>query len=75
MLVAKASTACRVSRAWRTFATVVETAGFKVAAVDRGEATSAITVLVRAGSRFEPTPGVANALKNFAFKVRVLREP
>jgi hypothetical protein len=29
-----------------------------------------LTVLVKAGSRFESKEGVANALKNFAFKVR-----
>ena len=56
-------------RAVRTFATVVDTAGVKVAAVDHGQPTSAVTFLIRAGSRFENKPGVANALKNFAFKV------
>lgn len=30
--------------------------------------TSSVTVLVKAGSRFETKDGVANALKNFAFK-------
>ena len=29
-----------------------------------------MTVVVKAGSRYETTPGVAHALKNFAFKVR-----
>ncbi|WWC89164.1 uncharacterized protein L201_004082 [Kwoniella dendrophila CBS 6074] len=31
-------------------------------------ATSSLTVAVKAGSRFENTPGVAHVLKNFAFK-------
>ncbi|WVR06906.1 hypothetical protein IAU60_003942 [Kwoniella sp. DSM 27419] len=31
-------------------------------------ATSSLTVAIKAGSRFETTPGVAHVLKNFAFK-------
>lgn len=54
----------------RNFATVVDTAGVKVAALDYGQPTSAVTFLVKAGSRFESKPGIAHALKNFAFKVR-----
>ena len=57
-------------RAARTFATVVDTAGVKVAAADSGEATSSVTFLVKAGSRYQNKPGVAHALQNFAFKVR-----
>ena len=45
---------------WRGLATV---------AVDSGAPTSSLTVVVKAGSRYEPSQGVANALKNFAFKV------
>lgn len=69
MLAARASTR-NASRIVRNFATVVESAGVKVAAVDHGQPTSAVTFLVKAGSRFETKPGVAHALKNFAFKVR-----
>ena len=69
MLVSRASTLRNAQRIARSFATVVETAGVKVAAVDHNQATSSVTVLVKAGSRFEPKQGVANALKNFAFKV------
>ena len=58
-----------VQRIARSFATVVDTTGVKVAAVDYNQPTSSVTVLVKAGSRFEPKHGVANALKNFAFKV------
>ncbi|CAL1698505.1 unnamed protein product [Somion occarium] len=64
----RTSAARRASRLARNFATVVDTAGVKVAAVDNGEATSAVTFLVKAGSRYQNKPGVAHALKNFAFK-------
>jgi ubiquinol-cytochrome c reductase core subunit 2 len=66
---ARVSTARRVSHVVRNFATVVDTAGFKVAAIDNGQPTAAVTLLVKAGSRFETKAGVANVLKNFAFKV------
>jgi hypothetical protein len=69
MLATRASTR-NASRIARSFATVVDTAGVKVAAVDYGQPTSAVTFLIKAGSRFENKPGVAHALKNFGFKVR-----
>lgn len=69
MLASRASTVRNVQRIARSFATVVDTTGVKVAAVDYKQPTSSVTVLVKAGSRFEPKQGVANALKNFAFKV------
>ncbi|KAI6144644.1 Metalloenzyme, LuxS/M16 peptidase-like protein [Pisolithus tinctorius] len=67
MLATRASTAKRLAR---SFATVVDTkaSGVKVAAVDYGQPTTAVTVLVKAGSRYQPSPGVAHVLKNFAFK-------
>ncbi|KAI0726962.1 Metalloenzyme, LuxS/M16 peptidase-like protein [Fomitopsis betulina] len=68
MLASRSSAARSASRIARNFATVVDTAGVKVAAVDNGEPTSAVTFLVKAGSRFESKPGVAHALKGFAFK-------
>jgi ubiquinol-cytochrome c reductase core subunit 2 len=40
----------------------------KITAVDHGQPTTSITFLCKAGSRYETKPGVANALKNFAFK-------
>ncbi|KAI0309908.1 Metalloenzyme, LuxS/M16 peptidase-like protein [Amylostereum chailletii] len=63
----------RASRLARTsargFATVVDAAnGLKVAAVDNGQPTSSVTVLLKAGSRYESKPGVAHVLSNFAFK-------
>ncbi|KAI6095761.1 Metalloenzyme, LuxS/M16 peptidase-like protein [Pisolithus sp. B1] len=67
MLTTRASTAKRLAR---LFATVIDTkaSGVKVAAVDNGQPTTAVTVLVKAGSRYQPSPGVAHILKNFAFK-------
>jgi ubiquinol-cytochrome c reductase core subunit 2 len=60
--------ATRVSAFARSFATVVDNAGVKVAAIDNGQPTTAVTFLVKAGSRYESKPGVAHTLKNFAFK-------
>jgi hypothetical protein len=59
-------------RAVRSFATAVEAAGLKVAALDHGQPTAAVTLLVKAGSRYETQQGTAHLLKNFAFKVRGL---
>jgi hypothetical protein len=73
MLAARASAVRNVSRIARSFATVVDTAGFKVATIDYNQPSTAVTLLVKAGSRFESKPGVAHALKNFAFKVRFKR--
>ncbi len=57
----------------RGFATVVDaSAGFKVAAVDNSQPSSSVTVLLKAGSRYQSKPGVAHALSSFAFKVCVL---
>lgn len=65
-----------VSTSRRGFATVVDAAsGFKVAAVDNGQPSSSVTVLLNAGSRHQSKPGVAHALSNFAFKVRLLSSP
>ncbi|KAK4689991.1 hypothetical protein P7C73_g94, partial [Tremellales sp. Uapishka_1] len=54
----------------RAYATVAEASGVKVAGVENGSAsgTTSITVVVKAGSRYESQPGVAHVLKNFAFK-------
>ncbi|KAF9446857.1 LuxS/MPP-like metallohydrolase [Macrolepiota fuliginosa MF-IS2] len=72
MLSARALNLQRItaSSSSRTFATAVADAasGVRVAAVDFGQPTSAVTVLVKAGSRFQNKEGVANVLKNFAFK-------
>ncbi|KAG6908718.1 hypothetical protein DXG01_003563 [Tephrocybe rancida] len=68
MLAARVTARNAHRLASRSFATVVDSAGLKVAAADANQPTSSVTVLVKAGSRFETKPGVANALKNFAFK-------
>ncbi|KAH9915970.1 Metalloenzyme, LuxS/M16 peptidase-like protein [Epithele typhae] len=73
MLAARASAARAASRLVRPagprkFATVVESSGLKVAAADNGEPTSSVTLLVKAGSRYETKPGLAHVLKNYAFK-------
>ena len=58
----------------RTYATVAESSGVKVAGFERGApaGTVNLTVVVKGGSRYETKPGVAHVLKNFAFKVGVL---
>ena len=75
MLAARASaarSASRIARNARRFATVIDSAGVKVAAADNGEPTTAVTFLVKAGSRYEATtPGGAHVLQNFAYKVRL----
>ncbi|GAA5954199.1 hypothetical protein JCM21900_006959 [Sporobolomyces salmonicolor] len=55
--------------------------GVKVAAADQGAPTSSISVIVKAGSRYERAPGVAHVLKNSLFKstakrsqIRLVRE-
>ncbi|PPQ69968.1 hypothetical protein CVT24_003672 [Panaeolus cyanescens] len=68
MLATRTSTARSVQRLARSFATATDSAGVKVAAVDNNQPTASVTVLVKAGTRFQPKVGVANALKNFAFK-------
>lgn len=67
----------RISRqaaltAKRSYATVSEASGVKVAGIDSGvlpAATTSITVVVKAGARYETQPGISHVLKNFAFKV------
>lgn len=44
--------------------------GVKVASSESGAPTSAISLIIKAGSRYEPAPGVAHVLKNSLFKVR-----
>lgn len=71
MLAARTSArvaASGVTGARRHLATAVETP-FRIAAVDNGQPTSSVTIVVKAGSRYETTPGAAHVLKNFAFKV------
>ncbi|KAF8602225.1 LuxS/MPP-like metallohydrolase [Ceratobasidium sp. AG-I] len=67
-MFARSTTTRNTVRAVRSFATAVDAAGLKVAAVDNGQPTAAVTLLVKAGSRYQPQLGVAHLLKNFAFK-------
>lgn len=46
-----------------------ESQGVKVATRDDGGPTANLAIVVKAGSRYEPAPGLAHALSNFAFKV------
>ncbi|GJN87275.1 hypothetical protein Rhopal_000223-T1 [Rhodotorula paludigena] len=55
--------------------------GIKVAAKDEGRPTASISIVAKAGSRYEPAPGVAHVLKNSVFKatskrseIRLVRE-
>ena len=47
----------------------VDANGIKVAGNDEGARTSSISLIVKAGSRYEPAPGVAHVLSNSLFKV------
>lgn len=62
--------ALQSTTARRQLATAVETPAFKIAARQNGQPTASVTVVVKAGSRFEPAGanGAAHVLKNFAFK-------
>lgn len=60
-------TASSLARGYATAANVV--GGVKVAGFDNAQPTTSVTVAIKAGSRYESVPGVAHALKNFAFKV------
>lgn len=61
----------------RSYATVADASGVKVAGIDSGvlpAATTSITVVIKAGARYETQPGIAHVLKSFAFKVSYLLE-
>jgi len=47
---------------------VDQSKGIKIASRDDGRPTSALSVVVRAGSRFQAVPGLAHILETFAFK-------
>ena len=65
MLAARTHIVQRLARNSSTVAGAV-----KVVAFETNQPTSSVTLFVKAGSRFQSKAGVANALKNFAFKVR-----
>lgn len=45
-----------------------EVAGVKVFSRDEGRTTSEVSVIIKAGSRYNTTPGLAHILEKFAFK-------
>lgn len=49
---------------------VTEAAGVKVANREVAGPTGTIALVAKAGSRYQPFPGFADALEKFAFKVR-----
>lgn len=49
--------------------TVSEVGGVKVAARDDGGPTTGLSIVLRAGSRYSPLPGLAHLLEKFAWKV------
>ncbi|KAN0061622.1 ubiquinol-cytochrome c reductase core subunit 1 [Thecaphora frezii] len=61
--------------------TTAKASNINVAAADDGALTTAVTVAIKAGSRYESLPGVAHVLKNYLFKsndkrsaLRLIRE-
>ena len=48
---------------------VSDAAGVKVSSIEDGARAAAISVVVKAGSRFESAPGLSHVLKNSLFKV------
>lgn len=44
--------------------------GIKVASRDQPGAVSTLALVTKAGTRYEPVPGLAEALQRYAFKVR-----
>ncbi|GAA6052687.1 hypothetical protein JCM3770_007174 [Rhodotorula araucariae] len=70
-----------LARAYATPAFEKAANGIAVTAADEGKPTASISIIARAGSRYEPAPGVAHVLKNSVFKstnkrsqVRLVRE-
>lgn len=54
--------------------TVKEAAGIKVASRDDGSPTTSLSVVIKAGSRYEPAPGVSHLLEKFAYQVSVSKD-
>jgi len=57
------------AQARRSYATAISSGnGFKIAASDFGQATASISLVLKAGTRYETKPGVASVFKGYAFK-------
>jgi ubiquinol-cytochrome c reductase core subunit 2 len=79
------SSAVSIARTQRTYAaaaatktlspstpfTVSDVAGLRIAARDDGGPTTGMSVVVKAGSRYAPGPGLAHLLDKFAWKVYI----
>lgn len=52
-----------------------EHGGIKVASRDGGAPTTTLAVVAKAGSRYQPLPGLTAGLEEFAFKVRFVTNP
>jgi len=52
--------------------TVANVDGLRVVSRDDGRATTALTLVLKAGSRYAPAPGLAHLLDKFAWKVSSL---
>jgi ubiquinol-cytochrome c reductase core subunit 2 len=48
-----------------------EIAGLKVASKDAGGPTTRLAIVAKAGTRYQPLPGLTVGLEGFAFKVRL----
>jgi len=74
MLLARVPRSSATGAVRRAYATIAESAGVKVAGFENvaPAGTASVTVVVKAGSRYEPQAGVAHALKNFVYKVRAV---
>ena len=54
----------------RGYATAISSgSGYKIAASNQGQATASLSLVLKAGTRYETKPGVASVLKGYAFKV------
>ncbi|CCG80565.1 Cytochrome b-c1 complex subunit 2,mitochondrial [Taphrina deformans PYCC 5710] len=73
-LLRQASALSKQSRSMATEASqafsfsVRDSAGIKVASRDDGRPTTSLSVVIKAGARYEPAPGVAHVLEKFAFQ-------
>ncbi|KAF8310735.1 LuxS MPP-like metallohydrolase [Clavulina sp. PMI_390] len=68
MLTARTSSSAVRHASRRLFATEAPSSAIKVAALENPSPSASVTLVVKAGSRYETTPGAAHVLKNFAFK-------
>jgi hypothetical protein len=64
-----AATATKTSSPASPF-TVSDVSGIRVVARDDGGATTGLSIVLKAGSRYATTPGLAHLLDKFAWKVR-----